>query len=256
MKVRGHRRSSSAPINRPQVKRLHNQAISKLVVKSSESESPSVTPAVTPTPPIVGPEATYSTEASTPIIVPYLSPIVLRKEVELLLARDGSHGLDRIQLVQEKPSYTGIWLVFQSSEPTYLLPLLQLGSFISDHEQLRNFHSSPLPIPGICSDEGRSALGQAHSWDKVSPTFDLPPPVGSGSHYLWGHSSSIVKLLEDRRYPTGELLHRSIFREALFLKSAVTQIIPDLDIFEKEYLQIIQKLQKDFSIHLKPMDRC
>ena len=56
MKVRGHRRSSSAPINRPQVKRLHNQAISKLVVKSSESESPSVTPAVTPTPPIVGPE--------------------------------------------------------------------------------------------------------------------------------------------------------------------------------------------------------
>lgn len=86
----------------------------------------------------------------------------------------------------------------------------------------------------------------------------------------------VIKLLEDRRHPTGDQLHRSIFREALFLKSIVTQAIPDLgkdhghtyicnlltclstfafkDIFEKEYSQITQRLQKDFSALLKSMD--
>ena len=44
----------------------------------------------------------YRTESSPPLVVPYLSPVVLRKELESLMSRDGSHALQREELVRDR----------------------------------------------------------------------------------------------------------------------------------------------------------
>ena len=42
------------------------------------------------------------TESESPLVVPYLSPVVLRKEVETLITQDGSDVLGRESLVTSR----------------------------------------------------------------------------------------------------------------------------------------------------------
>ena len=42
------------------------------------------------------------TEYSPPLVVPYLSPIVLRKELETLITQDGSRVLEKEELVTSR----------------------------------------------------------------------------------------------------------------------------------------------------------
>ena len=44
----------------------------------------------------------FVTESEAPLVVPYLSPVVLRKEVETLITQDGSDVLGRESLVTSR----------------------------------------------------------------------------------------------------------------------------------------------------------
>lgn len=70
-------------------------------------------------------------------MVPYLSPMVLRKEVESLISQDGTRMLEREELVRERPIiyWNLVWYFSRLGLPTYL-PLLNLWDFQRKNEDL------------------------------------------------------------------------------------------------------------------------
>ena len=70
-------------------------------------------------------------------MVPYLSPIVLRKEVESLLSLDGPDALGRDELLDDKPIiyWNLVWYLSRLYLPTYL-PLLKLRAFTKNRPDL------------------------------------------------------------------------------------------------------------------------
>lgn len=80
-------------------------------------------------------------------MVPYLSPIVLRKEVESLISQDGTKILEREELVRERPIiyWNLVWYFSRLRLPTYL-PLLSLWDLQHRNEDLKKVAvSSVLP---------------------------------------------------------------------------------------------------------------
>ena len=71
-------------------------------------------------------------------MVPYLSPIVLRKEVESLLSLDGPEALGRDELLNDKPIiyWNLVWYLSRLYLPTYL-PLLKLRAFVKNRPDLK-----------------------------------------------------------------------------------------------------------------------
>ena len=51
------------------------------------------------------PKTRYRTESSPPLVVPYLSPVVLRKEVESFIIQEGGKGLEKEELVRDRCVY-------------------------------------------------------------------------------------------------------------------------------------------------------
>lgn len=69
--------------------------------------------------------------------MPYLSPMVLRKEVESLISQDGTKILEKEELVRERPIiyWNLVWYFSRLGLPTYL-PLLNLWDFQRKNEDL------------------------------------------------------------------------------------------------------------------------
>ena len=74
--------------------------------------------------------------------VPYLSPIVLRKELESLISQGKSSLLQREALVTEKPIiyWNLVWYFTRLELPTYL-PLLSLRRLSKVHPRLQKVRS-------------------------------------------------------------------------------------------------------------------
>ena len=71
-------------------------------------------------------------------MVPYLSPIVLRKEVESLLLLDDPEALEREELLTDRPIiyWNLVWYFSRLYLPTYL-PLLKLRTFTKTRPELK-----------------------------------------------------------------------------------------------------------------------
>ncbi len=71
------------------------------------------------------------------MVVPYLSPVVLRKEVESLISLDGTEILEKEELVRDSPIiyWNLVWYFSRLELPTYL-PLLSLWDFQKRNEEL------------------------------------------------------------------------------------------------------------------------
>ena len=80
----------------------------------------------------------YLTEREPPHVVPYLSPIVLRKEVESLLSLDGPDALGQDELLTDKPIiyWNLVWYLSRLYLPT-CLPLLKLGALTKTRPDLK-----------------------------------------------------------------------------------------------------------------------
>ena len=86
----------------------------------------------------------YLTESEPAHVVPYLSPIVLRKEVESLLSLNGSEALEREDLLVDKPIiyWNLVWYFSRLYLPTYL-PLLKLRALTNNTPILKKVSFCP-----------------------------------------------------------------------------------------------------------------
>ena len=76
-------------------------------------------------------------EDDDPFTVPYLSPVVLRKELESLITQGKGSILNSEKLSLEKPIlyWNAVWYFSRLKLPTYL-PLLTLRRIVKSHSQL------------------------------------------------------------------------------------------------------------------------
>jgi len=58
-----------------------------------------------PCSPLLIPPKTCCHTESSPLVVPYLSPVVLRKEVESFIIQEGGKGLEKEELVRDRCVY-------------------------------------------------------------------------------------------------------------------------------------------------------
>ena len=77
------------------------------------------------------------TKVCDPFQLPYLSPLVLRKEVESLILLEGPKFLEKEEFVREQPIiyWNLVWYFSRLQLPTYL-PLLSLWDFQHKNQQL------------------------------------------------------------------------------------------------------------------------
>lgn len=263
LRARGHRRSASAPAH----------------------SLPAPPPQVVEPPPSEGGDSEsnrekklrYRTESSPPLVVPYLSPVVLRKEVESLMSQDGSHALQREELVRDRPImyWNLVWYLSRLQLPTYL-PLLVLWGFTRRNQELRK-QTVQMTVdllwdggfPGVKGSLYRMWLGKEPRVLQVPPT-----PSGLQKRDSEMQLQSLVartqcgdllpvlrSLLEDRQGQGAETeekgagpIPRSTYRETLFLKTVLSDGVIDVELFEREYAQTIQRLPRDLSSRLQPQD--
>ena len=80
----------------------------------------------------------YEIAHQDPFIVPYLSPVVLRKELESLMTQGKSFMLSSESFTVEKSIlyWNLVWYFTRLRLPTYL-PLLLLRKIVKDHPHLK-----------------------------------------------------------------------------------------------------------------------
>lgn len=273
MRARGHKRTSSAPVPY------------KPPATSSSSSSTLLTPNI---PTGVRVQGAGFEERSRPTnlkrgrekeeeeVVPYLSPVVLRKELESLISQDNGEILSREDLVTSSSTvyWNLVWYFSRLQLPTYL-PLLTLWSFTRCHRELRK-QSVQMKValmwdkryPDIHDPLYLMWLG------KVPRVMQLPSRPGltrsdSASQLQslvaktqWGQLTPLLQsLLEDRQnnitpstsYSTTNTPHRSIYRETLFFKAAILGSI-NVDQFDQEFQQAILRLPRSLSSILTSED--
>ena len=82
--------------------------------------------------------SSFRIEDGDPLTVPYLSPIVLRKELESLLTQGKGSILSSENVALDKPIlyWNLVWYFSRLKLPTYL-PLLTLRRFIKEHPDFK-----------------------------------------------------------------------------------------------------------------------
>ncbi|XP_030042943.1 DENN domain-containing protein 4B isoform X2 [Microcaecilia unicolor] len=196
------------------------------------------------------------------VTVPYLSPLVLRKELESLLENEGGDVLSQPELVNSHPIiyWNLVWYFHRLSLPADLLQLFKSSKHIQPH---------PQEIPPV-----RVRL----MWDILTPDVDSWPPL----YVLWrlhsniptrtrgwfrhNHPFTLIFLEDILRYvglgevhraiflfldtvanqPSPPRIRRSIYREILFLTlAALGKEHTDLVAFDKKYKTACSKLGKE-----------
>nr|XP_033780023.1 DENN domain-containing protein 4B isoform X1 [Geotrypetes seraphini]XP_033780024.1 DENN domain-containing protein 4B isoform X1 [Geotrypetes seraphini]XP_033780025.1 DENN domain-containing protein 4B isoform X1 [Geotrypetes seraphini]XP_033780026.1 DENN domain-containing protein 4B isoform X1 [Geotrypetes seraphini]XP_033780027.1 DENN domain-containing protein 4B isoform X1 [Geotrypetes seraphini] len=196
------------------------------------------------------------------VTVPYLSPLVLRKELESLLENEGGDVLSQPELVNSHPIiyWNLVWYFRRLSLPADLLQLLKSSKHIQAHTE---------EIPPV---------SVRLMWDILTPDADSWPPL----YVLWrlhsniptrtrgwfrhNHPFTLIFLEEILRYvglgevhraiflfldtvahqPSSPQIRRSIYREILFLTlAALGKEHTDLVAFDKKYKTACNKLGKE-----------
>lgn len=82
--------------------------------------------------------SSFRIEDGDPLTVPYLSPVVLRKELESLLTQGKGSILSSESVALDKPIlyWNLVWYFSRLKLPTYL-PLLTLRRFIKEHPDFK-----------------------------------------------------------------------------------------------------------------------
>ncbi|XP_058244567.1 C-myc promoter-binding protein isoform X1 [Hemibagrus wyckioides] len=205
--------------------------------------------------------ANHSTE---PITVPYLSPLVLWKELESLLENEGEQVISSPAIVDHHPIvfWNLVWF-FRRLELPSSLPALILSS----KHCSQNMQTDPQPLQSSASEDSKNVLVQI-LWDNPKLHQDPIPPC----YMLWNaHSSNsnvgVSSLLEEKQPVSLELLQsvvrsiqkndvyqpmsqilqllgtklgfirqRSLYRDILFLTLvALGKNSINIDAFDREY---------------------
>ncbi|XP_029436171.1 DENN domain-containing protein 4B isoform X3 [Rhinatrema bivittatum] len=204
------------------------------------------------------------------VTVPYLSPLVLRKELESLLENEGGDFLSQPELVDSHPIiyWNLVWYFQRLGLPANLLQLVMSSKHIQPPPQVNSFwlaqESPPVRVRMM--------------WDILTPDVDSWPPL----YILWrlhsnipttnhrwfrhNHPFTLSFLEEILRYvglgevhraiflfldtvanqPSPPRIRRSIYREILFLTlAALGKEHTDIVAFDKKYKAACNKLGKE-----------
>ena len=132
----------------------------------------------------------YEIVNQEPFIVPYLSPVVLRKELESLLTQGRSFILSSENFTSEKPIlyWNLVWYFTRLRLPTYL-PLLLLRKIGKDHPHLKKVNTTVTTqldhkLVYIQCYSRRFFLGLFHYFPGFFPGFFI---IFQFMHYIYIH---------------------------------------------------------------------
>ncbi|XP_071273576.1 LOW QUALITY PROTEIN: DENN domain-containing protein 4B [Agelaius tricolor] len=191
----------------------------------------------------------------------YLSPLVLRKELESLVENEGGELLARPELVDKHPIiYWNLLWFFQRLALPSQLPLLLLGSQHAPPDpqppepsrvRVRLLWDVLSPDPESCPPLyviwrlHSNIPPRLHPWGPPAPPFSLPFLEALLSHVGLNEVHKAIGLfletLADPKAP--RTLHRSIYRELLFLTlAALGREHTDIAAFDRRYRSALAKL--------------
>ncbi|XP_043935672.1 DENN domain-containing protein 4B isoform X2 [Protopterus annectens] len=206
---------------------------------------------------------------SEQVNVPYLSPLVLRKEMESLIENEGDAVLSEPNLVDNHSIifWNLVWYFERLSLPSNLLQLVIASKHLKHAPHPQVLLSSTI--------QENSPVNVRLLWDVLYPNTDHWPPL----YFLWrihsnvptrGHSwkhhnhpfslrfleeivryvglnevHKSIKLLLDiiAEHPHKVWVHRSLYHEILFLTlAAIGKDYMDIAVFDKKYKSAYNKL--------------
>ncbi|XP_023811552.1 C-myc promoter-binding protein isoform X2 [Oryzias latipes] len=166
----------------------------------------------------VSPPASVPTSASDLVTVPYLSPLVLWKELESLLVNEGDQAISSPSVVDQHPIvfWNLVWYFRRLELPSNLSALILASQHCSSGDQ---------SLPSVSSEDSRQVLVRI-MWDNLKLHRDKVQPC----YVLWNThcANSLIRsgLCEEGQLFTVELLQsfvRSIKKSDVY--QPMTQII-------------------------------
>ncbi|KAF5895051.1 C-myc promoter-binding protein isoform X1, partial [Clarias magur] len=157
-----------------------------------------------------------ASSSTAPITVPYLSPLVLWKELESLLENEGEHVISSPAIVDHHPIvfWNLVWF-FRRLELPSSLPALILSS----KHCSQSMQTDPQPLQSNTSEDSKNVLVQI-LWDNPKLHQDpIPPCYVLWKTYCSNSSLCIAAMLEEKQPVTLELLQsvvRSIQKNDVF----------------------------------------
>lgn len=273
LKARGHKRTTSAPIPSSPPSSFNMRTYKFVKDDEEEEEKDEAGDDIQEGSLSSGGRmsSSYEVNHGDPFIVPYLSPIVLRKELESLLTQGKATILNSENFTLEKPIlyWNLVWYFTRLHLPTYL-PLLTLRRVIKEYPNLKKqgvrmqvetlwdnkFSGMRDPLYMIWLGKSPSVL-QMPSMDSIrrltrrDSTLQLQPLV---ARMQCGDMQFVLRsLLADRQEERG-ISHRSTYRQLLFLKCLLNPDTFDIDLFDREYQLCLQRLPKEFAVQLQSWD--
>ncbi|XP_061768525.1 DENN domain-containing protein 4C isoform X1 [Nerophis ophidion] len=212
-----------------------------------------------------------------PVSVPYLSPLVLRKELETLLENEGDQVIYTHKFLSQHPIifWNLVWYFRRLDLPSHLPGLILTSEHCNNGAQL--------PLTSLSQDSKQVYI--LLLWDNINLHQDAGEPL----YLLWrtlldkkgtlaptDHQdirtllNTIVRniqtndvygpinllIRESKRLPEGIKRQRSIYREILFLSLvALGRENIDVEAFDREYLLAYENLSKEQLKSLHHIDR-
>ncbi|XP_064618735.1 C-myc promoter-binding protein-like isoform X2 [Lineus longissimus] len=215
-----------------------------------------------------------------PISVPYLSPLVLRKEVENLLEQDGDSCLSKSDFVDDHPIiYWNIIWYFRRMDVSSNLPGLVLSAKCTNKGSPSNATwfggDSRHVLIRLKWDNARihEEIGKPmySMWNNTSQSRTVSALLTEQTSFSKGIMHQIVQdiqcndmvapmklVLKERRRvaQAGKNRHRSMYREILYLAfTACGREDIDHDAFDREYRFAFQRLSSREMSRIQPNDR-
>ncbi|KAM9717888.1 DENN domain-containing protein 4C [Menidia menidia] len=211
-----------------------------------------------------------------PVSVPYLSPLVLRKELETLLENEGDQVIYTHKFLSQHPIifWNLVWYFRRLDLPTHLpgliltsehcnngvqLPLTSLSQdskqvyiqLLWDNINLHQDPGEPLYLLWRTFLEKKGTLAPTEHQDVRTLLNTIVRNIQTNDVY--GPINLLIR--EIKRRPGGVKRHRSIYREILFLSLvALGRDNIDIEAFDREYRQAFDELSAEQLKSLHPID--
>lgn len=212
-----------------------------------------------------------------PVSVPYLSPLVLRKELETLLENEGDQVIYTHKFLSQHPIifWNLVWYFRRLDLPTHLpgliltsehcnngvqLPLTSLSQdtkqvyvqLLWDNINLHQEHGDPLYLLWRSLLEKKGTLAPTDHQEIRNLLNTIVRNIQTNDVY--GPINLLIR--EIKRRPEGVKRQRSIYREILFLSLvALGRENIDVEAFDREYRQAYDELSTEQLKSLHRMDR-
>uniref|UniRef100_A0A336K1N9 CSON010684 protein n=1 Tax=Culicoides sonorensis TaxID=179676 RepID=A0A336K1N9_CULSO len=199
---------------------------------------------------------------SESLTVPYLNPLVLRKELEGILAQEGDQALNRHKFVEEHPIiyWNLVWVMERIDVITHLPQLCVPKNNTEISDPLSNMKTISIQClwdnPELHNEAG-PAMYMIWKQNQPSSPISLQQIV---SCIRCNDLSTPIKRLADERYKLKEQRgidrHHSIYRDILFLAfAAIDRKNLDLGTFHREYANVFDKLtEKECNEYYRSQD--